>query len=158
MLKRFILFVFLLISFTCSDRYDTTDLTLHTYEYREDEFDLQVINDVNTYRVQQGLNTLVTSNHISYICSTHNDYMILSHTLDHSYFYDRATNIQRVLHATRIGEVIAYNYQTSSSVVTAWTNSQSHRRILESDFTHIGVSVSEDSLDRKHVTLILAKI
>lgn len=157
-MKRFILFIFLLISFTCSNYEDPKELILYSYEYRADGFDLQLFNDVNTYRVQQGLNALILNDHISYICSTHNDYMIENNRFDHSYVQYRFDNIISVLGATRVGEILAYNYQTSLSTLNAWSNSPAHKEIIQGEYTHMGLSVTEDSFNRKYVTLILAKI
>ncbi len=44
------------------------------------------------------------------------------------------------------GENIACGQRTPAQVMTAWMNSSGHRRnILNSSFTHIGISVSRDS-------------
>ncbi len=43
------------------------------------------------------------------------------------------------------GENIAYGYTSSSAVVSAWMNSEGHRRnILDSRYSHIGVGYSPD--------------
>ena len=127
-----------------------------TYNYNETE--LRVVTLINNYRHSVGLNTLEVINHISYKSEEHNVYMIDKKVVNHDYFQQRSTNLVEVLGAERVGENIAYNYQTAESAVSAWLNSPSHKANLEGDYTHLGISVTVDAgTGRKYYTNMFIK-
>jgi uncharacterized protein YkwD len=111
-----------------------------TYNYNETESKL--ITLINDYRQSKGLNPLTVINHISYKSEEHNFYMIDNNVVNHDYFQQRSDNLVRVLGAERVGENIAYNYQTAESAMSAWLNSPSHKANIEGDYTHLGISVT----------------
>ncbi|GAA4028304.1 hypothetical protein GCM10022386_09930 [Flavobacterium cheonhonense] len=111
-----------------------------TYNYNETESKL--ITLINDYRQSKGLNPLTVINHISYKSEEHNFYMIDNSVVNHDYFQQRSDNLVRVLGAEKVGENIAYNYQTAESAMSAWLNSPSHKANIEGDYTHLGISVT----------------
>lgn len=111
-----------------------------TYNYNETESKL--ISLINDYRQSKGLNPLTIINHISYKSEEHNFYMIDNNVVNHDYFQQRSDNLVRVLGAEKVGENIAYNYQTAESAMSAWLNSPSHKANIEGDYTHLGISVT----------------
>ena len=111
-----------------------------TYNYNETESKL--ITLINDYRQSKGLNPLSIINHISYKSEEHNFYMIDNNVVNHDYFQQRSDNLVRVLGAEKVGENIAYNYQTAESAMSAWLNSPSHKANIEGDYTHLGISVT----------------
>ena len=111
-----------------------------TYNYNETESKL--ITLINDYRQSKGLNPLTVINHISYKSEEHNFYMIDNNVVNHDYFHQRSDNLVRVLGAEKVGENIAYNYQTAESAMSAWLNSPSHKANIEGDYTHLGISVT----------------
>ncbi len=111
-----------------------------TYNYNETESKL--ITLINDYRQSKGLNPLTVINHISYKSEEHNFYMIDNDVVNHDYFQQRSDNLVRVLGAEKVGENIAYNYQTAESAMSAWLNSPSHKANIEGDYTHLGISVT----------------
>ncbi len=111
-----------------------------TYNYNETESKL--ITLINDYRQSKGLNPLTVINHISYKSEEHNLYMIDYDVVNHDYFQQRSDNLVRVLGAEKVGENIAYNYQTAESAMSAWLNSPSHKANIEGDYTHLGISVT----------------
>jgi uncharacterized protein YkwD len=68
--------------------------------------------------------------------------MIDNDVVNHDYFQQRSDNLVRVLGAEKVGENIAYNYQTAESAMSAWLNSPSHKANIEGDYTHLGISVT----------------
>lgn len=110
------------------------------YNYNETESKL--ITLINDYRQSKGLNPLTVINHISYKSEEHNFYMIDNDVVNHDYFQQRSDNLVRVLGAEKVGENIAYNYQTAESAMSAWLNSPSHKANIEGDYTHLGISVT----------------
>ena len=127
-----------------------------SYNYNDSE--LKLITAVNNYRQSIGLNSLEVINHISYKSQEHNIYMIDNKLVNHDYFQQRANNLIEVLGATKVGENIAYNYQTPESAMSAWLNSPDHKANIEGDFTHLGISVTVDeTTGKKYYTNMFIK-
>ena len=129
---------------------------VHEYDYNEVEIELA--QQINDYRISIGLNALQTINHISYKSSEHNEYMIEHKVVNHDYFEERSNNIIQVLGAVKVNENVAYNYTTPAGVLHAWLASPGHKSNIEGDFTHFGISVSEDpQTGKKYYTNIFIK-
>ena len=127
-----------------------------SYNYNDSE--MKLITAVNNYRQSIGLNSLQVINHISYKSQEHNIYMIDNKLVNHDYFQQRANNLIEVLGATKVGENIAYNYQTPESAMSAWLNSPDHKANIEGDFTHLGISVTVDeTTGKKYYTNMFIK-
>ncbi len=149
----FILFYFIV---SCSNQDLVVKPPEFTYDYTQTELDLLQV--INNYRSSKNLSQLSEIQHISYKCFEHNLYMIDNNVTNHDYFYDRSENIKLVLDATRVGEVIAYNYITNQGVVDAWVSSPRHKSVLEGNWTNFGVSITENSNHRKYITMIFVRI
>lgn len=129
---------------------------VNDYNYNAVETDLA--NQINEYRLSVGLNALQTINHISYKSEEHNEYMIANNVVNHDYFEERSHNIIQVLGAVKVNENIAYNYTTAAGALHAWLESPGHKANIEGDFTHFGISVTEDpQTGKKYYTNIFIK-
>jgi uncharacterized protein YkwD len=153
---KILLFFISLLFISCSKSQDQEIYTQYSYNFSQEEHD--VMHVTNIYRNSIELDTLKSNQHISYICSQHNDYMILNDTMNHNYFYNRSENIIKTLHAYHVGEVLACNYNSPQSVLNAWLSSPGHKKIIEGDFTNFGISIREDLDGRKYYTFIFVKI
>ncbi|WP_291133111.1 CAP domain-containing protein [Flavobacterium sp. UBA7682] len=149
--------VFTMVSCSSDSEGTTEDKqVVTTYNYNENE--LKLVTLINDYRESLGLNTLHVINHISYKSEEHNYYMIEKNVFNHDYFQQRSDNLIRVLGAERVGENIAYNYQTPESAFAAWLNSPAHKANIEGDYTHFGISVTTNpDTGRKYYTNMLIK-
>lgn len=125
--------------------------------YTHSNLELELLDEVNAYRVSIGLNPLQIIEHISFKSSEHNDYMLATQTVTHEGFDDRKSNLQSVLGAFRVGENVAFAYATAQSTVNAWVNSPSHKANLEGDYTHFGASIKMDEQGRKYYTNMFIK-
>ena len=126
------------------------------YNYNDTE--LKLVTFINDYRESVGLNRLEVINHISYKSEQHNIYMIDNNVVNHDYFQQRSNNLIQVLGADRVGENIAYNYQTAESAMSAWLNSPSHKANIEGNYTHLGISVTVDeTTGKKYYTNMFMK-
>lgn len=135
----------------------TTEALITNYTYNDSE--LETIQLINDYRLSVGLSALQKINHISSKCEDHNEYMIANNVVDHNDFVLRSDNIVKVLGAKKVGENVAYNYKTSEAAVKAWLNSPDHKKNIEGDYTHLGISVTTDpATGKKYYTNIFAKI
>lgn len=127
------------------------------YIYSAEE--LKAMELINEYRVSVGLNALKTINHISFKSEEHDFYMISNNVVNHDDFVARSQNIIEVLDASKVGENIAYNYNTPEGALKAWLNSESHKKNIEGNFTHFGLAIKKDSVTgKKYYTNIFAKI
>ena len=142
-----IVFTMVSCSSNSSDATTSDNKIVTTYNYNDTE--LKLVTLINNHRVSIGLNPLEVINHISYKSEEHNIYMIDNKVINHDYFQQRSDNLIQVLGASRVGENIAYNYQTAESVMSAWLNSPSHKANMEGDFTHFGISVTVDAATGK---------
>jgi uncharacterized protein YkwD len=134
---------------------NTSNETVKSYTHSN--LELELLDEVNTYRVSIGLNPLEIIEHISYKSSEHNDYMLSTQSVTHEGFDQRKSNLQAVLGAYRVGENVAFAYSTAQATVTAWINSASHKANLEGDYTHFGASIKTDDQGRKYYTNMFIK-
>lgn len=125
--------------------------------YTHSAAELELLDEVNAYRVSIGLNPLAIIEHISYKSSEHNDYMLATRTVTHEGFNERKTNLQAVLGAYRVGENVAYAYSTARATVNAWVNSPSHKANLEGDYTHFGAAIKVDEEGKRYYTNMFIK-
>ncbi len=83
---------------------------------------------------------------------------ISNNVVNHNYFVARSENLISVLGAKRVGENIAYNYNTPKSIVNAWLNSPTHKENIEGDYTHFGISIRTNPDGKKYYNNIFVKI
>lgn len=138
------------------DSSTTTETLITSYSYNDSE--LETMKLINDYRVSIGLNPLERINHISYKCEEHNKYMIANNVMNHNDFVARSENIMELLGAQKVGENVAYGYQTSAAVLKGWLESAGHKENIEGDYTHFGLAVTTDAAGKKYYTNIFVKI
>ena len=141
-----------------SETPSSSTATMKVMDYSYDSSELEAMNLINTYRVSVGLNELQQINHISYKSEEHDHYMIRNNVVNHNDFVARSENLISVLGAKRVGENIAYNYNSPQSVVKAWLNSPTHKENLDGDYTHFGISIRTNPNGKKYYTNIFVKI
>jgi uncharacterized protein YkwD len=141
-----------------SETPSSSTATMKVMDYSYDSSELEAMNLINTYRVSVGLNELQQINHISYKSEEHDHYMIRNNVVNHNDFVARSENLISVLGAKRVGENIAYNYNSPQSVVKAWLNSPTHKENLDGDYTHFGISIRTNPDGKKYYTNIFVKI
>lgn len=126
---------------------DSASQLVTDYAYSNDE--LQLLDVINKYRAVKGLNPFVLINHISHKSQEHNLYMIDNNVVNHDFFFERSNNIIEVLGAIKVAENVAYNYNNANSVLNAWLNSPDHKKNLDGNYTHIGISISLNTTNGK---------
>jgi len=141
-----------------SEAPSSSTATMKVMDYTYNSSELDAMNLINTYRVSVGLNALQQINHISYKSEEHDHYMIANDVVNHNDFVSRSENLISVLGAKRVGENIAYNYNTPQSVVNAWLNSPTHKENIEGDYTHFGIAIKTNQEGKKYYTNIFVKI
>lgn len=150
--------VFAMVSCSSDSSEDSTADQKVVTAYNYNDTESRLITLINNYRQSIGLNTLEVINHISYKSEEHNLYMIENKVVNHDYFQQRSDNFKQVLGAERVGENVAYNYNTAESAFSAWMNSPTHKANIEGNFTHFGISVTTDpATGRKYYTNMFIK-
>lgn len=101
----------------------------------------EVLGMVNTHRANLGLDPLVFSEVAYEYANDHNDYMASTGKLSHDNFSARASSIAEVTNAEAVAENVAKGYTQAAGAFENWSESPSHRKTMEGDFTHTAVSV-----------------
>lgn len=156
----FFIVLFVFLSFSCSnDSNEESELTNASVQqnYQQSNFELEVLELINQYRVAHNLPLLSVIEHISYIAGGHNDYMIATGKINHEGFDERKENLKAVINAIIVNENIAYGFSAPESVVNAWINSDSHRYVIEGNYTHFGLSIKTDEEGRTYFTNIFVR-
>jgi uncharacterized protein YkwD len=153
--------IFLMNSCSSDSSEETADSTaaliVENYTYSDTE--LETMKLINEYRVSVGLSPLEKINHISYLSEEHDYYMIDKKTPSHDGFVDRSNDIMKLLGATTVGENVAYNYNSAEGALAAWLKSAAHKKNIEGNYTHFGISIRQDAATgKKYYTNIFARI
>ncbi len=136
----------------------STDSNQKDIEYQYSELELEILELINNYRIDVGLNKLTPVNYISYKSEEHTNYMISNNVVNHNNFVSRSENLISVLTAKRVGENVAYNYSKAQSVLNGWLNSPAHKENIEGDYTHFGISIRKNTEGKNYFTNIFVKI
>ncbi|SHH06427.1 Uncharacterized conserved protein YkwD, contains CAP (CSP/antigen 5/PR1) domain [Flavobacterium fluvii] len=127
---------------------------VYTYNSLEDE----TLALINSHRVSIGLKTLQKNNYVSFKSEEHDNYMINNNVVNHDYFSTRSQNIIETLGAKRVGENIAYNYNSPKAALAAWLESPEHKLCIEGDYSHFGISIRINAEGKKYYTNIFIKM
>jgi uncharacterized protein YkwD len=134
---------------------EETAIALKSYQYSSTELDL--MDRINQHRSSIGLAVLQQIEHVSFKAYEHNLFMIDNNQVSHHNFNQRSQHLRQTLPASRVGENLAFNFQSNSGVLNAWLASDGHAKNIEGDFTHFGISISTDNNGRKYYTNIFIK-
>ena len=158
-INLFALLLPILVLTSCSSDAESVESTaVETAKtYTHDATELELLDLVNAYRVENGLNALQIIQHISYKSEEHNNYMITTNTVSHDNFSSRKANLEQVVGAVRVGENVAYGFSTPQATLNAWIASEGHRVNLLGNYTHFGLSIRENADGRKYYTNIFVK-
>ena len=93
---------------------------------------------INEHRTSLGLSTIKRDQqYASAYAVDHTKYMIENNRVNHDNFGVRSAALKDN-GAKRVGENVAYGYETAEDVVYAWLHSPTHKDIIEGDYTHSG--------------------
>lgn len=160
LLKAILPTVLLSVCICCSDpeslqeSSNSTETATHKYNTAE----LELADMINAHRQNSGLNVLETVPYICFKSREHNQYMIAENAINHDFFGERSQNLIDILDATKVSENVAYNFPTAHGVLQAWLSSEAHRKNIEGDYTHFGISITENPINgNKYYTNIFMK-
>lgn len=136
---------------------ETANLSAERISVSYTDIELEVVDLVNTYRSEKGLPALKLLDEISQQADTHTFHMIEENKACHDNFGTRYTNLVSSIDARAVSENVAYGYRTAEAVVYAWINSEGHRKNMEGDHTHFGISIDSDSEGKNYFTNIFVE-
>ena len=109
----------------------------------------QVLDLVNAERTKRGIAALTLDSSLSSVATKKSQDMVNKNYFDHtSPTYGSPFDMMKQFGISyrTAGENIAKGQKTPQEVVTAWMNSEGHRKnILNPDFTNLGVGIAKDS-------------
>ena len=115
----------------------------------------EILNLVNNYRDNLGLNKLIKLDIVSAVALTHSNHMSETGLVNHDNFSDRHQELVYNANAKAVGENVGFGYNSAKSVFNAWIFSDSHKHLIEdSKFTHFGISIVTNSKGRNYFTQI----
>lgn len=130
---------------------NTIDLEIEKSSENESSIINEVLQYVNQYRKEVGLQPLQLSNKLNNVAKLRSKEMAESGIVEH--IRPNGTECFSIfdeygIKATSMGENIAYGYQTAQSVTEAWKNSQGHyENMVKSSYKYIGIGLAESNGD-----------
>tara|TARA_R110001583_G_scaffold50577_10_gene158028 strand:- start:15659 stop:16099 length:441 start_codon:yes stop_codon:yes gene_type:complete len=116
-----------------------------------------LLDIVNEHRLTLNTNALEFSNIAYKYANIHTDYMIAKGSISHDNFSSRATNINSEVEVEMVAENVAKDYQSAIDAFQGWYTSSSHKKTMEGDFTHTGISVKKDEQGNFYFTQLFYK-
>lgn len=153
-MKKLSLLILLIIMVSCSTPEIKEEKSIYVPETKQIETDIMSL--VNTWRIDEGLDSLLTNKYIKSEAYIHTIYMISKGVPSHDGFMKRKENLFK-RGAVRVGENVAFGYSKAETVVASWIRSDGHGNIMEGDYTHFEIVVEEDLEGNKYFTNIYIK-
>lgn len=136
---------------------ETADLSTKPASVEYSSIEMEVLELVNAYRTEQGLSELAYLDEGSVQAASHNAHMIEKNEVCHDFFGSRYQALVSSVNAKAVSENVAFGYRTADAVVNAWIKSDGHRKNMEGDHTHFGISVKEGNDGKSYFTNIFVK-
>lgn len=121
------------------------------------KIETELLSIVNNHRNSMDLISLDFSEVAYDHANLHTDYMISVGAINHDNFNSRASKISLETNAKSVSENVAKNFTTASAALNNWLTSPEHRKTIEGEFTHTGVSVKQDSSGKLYFTQLFYK-
>lgn len=117
----------------------------------------EIHDQINQYRLSQGLTALEPVGLIAAQAHDHNNHMIANKEVCHHGFGHREQQLGADLGAQVVAENVGYGFQTAKGVVQAWIKSEAHKENIEGDFDSMGISASQNKDGLYYFTNIFVK-
>ena len=123
---------------------EESNLVLNEKNISDKQIEIEVLEEINNYRISIGLNTLKKASIIKDVAHNHTMYMIENNKMSHENFKDRSSYLITNFNANRVGENVAFGYRSAKAVVKAWLNSPSHKATIEGNYTFFDVAAEQN--------------
>lgn len=105
----------------------------------------EILKLVNAHRVNLGKTVLIKNELATQLANDHSEYMINQNEISHDNSDERGLRLINEEQANKVGENVAYRYKNAEEVMEAWLNSSGHKKNIEADYTHIGISAVKNN-------------
>ena len=105
-----------MLLFSCSIDPLEEDVFPNSLEVKVPEtktIELEILDLINSYRVELGLTALDNLKIIKAQAYSHTDYMIAQNNMSHDYFFARKSFLQSKTGASRVAENVAFGFSTA---------------------------------------------
>ncbi len=127
-------------------------IQLSILEENHTEFVEDLWEAVNAYRVSKGFASLYLESSLpTALAIEHSMKMRSQGRIGHEGFSKRVQALKEA-GAESVGENVAYGYTRAEDIVLAWSNSPTHKMVLEGNYTHCGIGVVVDEGGKRYVT------
>jgi uncharacterized protein YkwD len=120
-----------------------------------------VFNHINLHRVSRGMRPLAEHGELAAVARNHASGVVNgSQAFNHSGMRERLMPFMGGFGSRAGGEILAYNRGTADPARTAmvsWLNSPTHKDVIESDFTRMGVGVAVAADGRHYFTVLFLR-
>lgn len=120
-------------------------------------YEKEIIVLINDYRKSKGLSSLQILDIIKTQTDAHTDYMIADGEISHDNFGARSSYLQTNAQAKATAENVASGYNSASSVVNGWLNSDGHRKNIEGNYTHFHLTAKKSPANKWYYTNIFIR-
>jgi len=117
----------------------------------------EIFQLVNAHRSTLGKDALSEDNLANELAEGHTDFMIEKGEISHDNFEDRAEVLIDEANAKSVGENVAAKQRSADAVMEAWLNSEGHRKNIEGNFTHIGISAIKNDAGQYYFTQLFLR-
>lgn len=136
---------------------DSANLTSKVAPVAYTSIELEILDLINNYREEQGLPGLIYLDESSIQAAGHNEHMIENDEVCHHNFGSRYAALVNGFEAKAVSENVAFGYRTADAVVHGWINSDGHKKNIEGEYSHFGISVKEGKDGKKYYTNIFVR-
>jgi CRISPR-associated protein Cas8b1/Cst1 subtype I-B len=134
----FIIGCFAVLTFTTSCSKDESQEDIEKQEAKT--ISNEILQLVNSHRTSTGKAALSKNELATQLAEEHSIYMIDQNKISHDNSGERGLRLINEEQANKVGENVAYKYKNAEEVMEAWLNSSGHKKNIEADYTHIGIS------------------
>lgn len=109
------------------------------------KFEQSLVTEINMHRRTKGRKDLKHDGiYASLQALKHSNYLAnVIKKVGHQNYGIRVQFLRETIGAESVGEVVAYGYKDPVTLVDAWVNSPSHKKVLESNFDFVGIGYSK---------------
>lgn len=147
----------LIISIISCSTNDSIDENQEESEILNNSIENEILILVNKHRNDISKSSLKINIFANTLSKEHTQYMINKNTISHDNFNQRSQQLFDLENAKSIGENVAAGQTSATSVMQSWLNSDGHKKNIEGDFTHIGISAIKNESGTYYYTQIFFK-
>lgn len=157
-LNLVVLTLFLTLSTSCTKDSEDETIDINSLAIPEaKDIEIEIMELINAYRVEQGLNALDKHDVVKHQAFSHTDYMVETSNVSHANFFARKAFLEKAIGAERVTENVAFGFRSAKSVVSAWIKSDGHRENMKGEFTNFDVSAEKSKGGNWYFTNIFIK-